>query len=93
MNEKIIKIPIRSIERSYGKDCLDSAGDDIVFCLAQVEEYPGQLSFSFGIDSSHENPWYHFLIYKGVPASEYQFKDLLRKIRELKLEVEIVENT
>lgn len=56
MNEEIIKIPIRSIERGYGKDCLDSAGDDIAFCLAEVEEYPSQFFFSFGIYYSHENP-------------------------------------
>jgi hypothetical protein len=87
-----IKISFASIEKAYGKDSIDNAADDIYCCVKQVEDYPEQISFSMDLDTVHDNPWYHTLVLNITTATEKQFDDLLRKIQDLKLNIENPKN-
>ncbi|WP_165071008.1 hypothetical protein [Paludisphaera rhizosphaerae] len=70
---RAIRIPYRTIRRVYGSDNLDDAGDDLVYALRIVSEYPNQFRHRFSTDSSHDNPWYHELIFEieGIPEPTY----------------------
>jgi len=60
------------IDRVYGRDNVDNAGDDLVSLLRQVTGKCGRYRFS--LDTKHPNPWYHELVFEvdGLPntASE-----------------------
>jgi len=58
----IIRIPLREIERIYGRDNLDNAGDDIVHAIREVSEWPDEYRYRFDFDRSHTNPWYHAMV-------------------------------
>lgn len=58
----IIRIPLRVIERMYGRDNLDNAGDDIVHAIREVSKWPDQYKYRFDFDSTHVNPWYHAMV-------------------------------
>ena len=68
-----IRILLRVIERIYGPDNIDTAGDAIVNALRDVSDYPGQFRYSFEVDSNNPNPWYHALVFsiEGIPDPTY----------------------
>src|SRR5438094_9984717 len=68
-----IRVPLRLVERAYGRDNHDNAGDDIVYALRQVSEWPDQFRYRFDFDSSHPNPWYHAMVFEveGMPDTVY----------------------
>jgi len=75
-----IRIPLRLVERVYGRDMVDVAGDDILHALRQVSDYPDQHKYRFEIDASHTNPWYHALVFNVENMSDTKyaiFTDLL----------------
>lgn len=71
-----IRIPLRVIDRVYGSDNADVAGDDIVNALREVSDYPGQFRYRYEEDASHPNPWYHALVFTiETPAWEPPISD------------------
>jgi hypothetical protein len=68
-----IRIPLRLIDRAYGPDNFDEAGDDLVNALQEVSDYPKQFRCEFAFDSSHVNPEYHALVFSidGIPEPTY----------------------
>jgi hypothetical protein len=79
-----IRVPLRLVERAYGRDNVDNAADDIVAALRQVSDSSDQFPYRFGIDTSHPNPWYHAMIFdvEGMPEPAYaRFVELLAELR------------
>lgn len=68
-NWRSIRVPIRVVERVYGRDNHDNAGDDMVYALRQVSEWPDQYPYRFAYDTAHPNSWYHAMVFEvdGVP--------------------------
>lgn len=87
VKKRIFKIPIRCIDKLYGKSNLDNAVDDILAFAAEREAYPSQFSLSFEVDNSHANPWYHSLTCIGFLGDDECFENFLQEITHLKLEV------
>lgn len=85
--KKTFKIPLLSIEEVYGKDAIDNAWDDISYCAVQTENYPGEFSFSFELDHSHNNPHYHSLICAGFFGSDEAFEKVFKAIQNLGLQL------
>ncbi len=87
-----IVIPFRIIDKVYGADNYDNAGDEIDYCITQIEEYPGQYVSKFELDTSHDNPWYHSMEIKVRDIPSIKFNALVKLIKELKLQPEIAGN-
>jgi hypothetical protein len=68
-----IRIPLRTVEGTYGSDNCDNAGDDIVYALQKVSDYADQFNYRFDFDRSHPNPWYHVMVFEidGISDSMY----------------------
>ena len=68
-NWRSYRIPTRLIEEVYGRGNFDDAGEDIVDALREVSEFADQYSYRFEFDSTHVNPWYHFMVFAidGIP--------------------------
>lgn len=83
-----VRIPFRLVEAVYGNDNEDNAGDDLIYALDELSEYPDQYDYRFADDATHPNPWYHAMIFEieGVPDEIY--KQLLEKIAALGLSEE-----
>jgi hypothetical protein len=62
-------VRLRVVERAYGRDNNDNAGDDMVYALRRVSEWPDQFRYRFSYDTEHPNPWYHTMVFEveGVP--------------------------
>jgi hypothetical protein len=63
------RIPLRVVDRVYGRDNADNAGDDMVSALRQVSD--ARHRYRFHIDTGHSNPWYHALVFEveALPES------------------------
>ena len=68
-----VRVPLRVVERIFGRGNDDNAGDDMAFALNRVSEWPGQYGCHFTYDTAHPNPWYHSLVFEveGVPDSVF----------------------
>ena len=70
-----IRIPCRIIESVYGSGNFDDAGDELVAALRRVSGYPpDQYHCRFDFDSTHQNPWYHTLVFEiqDIPDAIYE---------------------
>jgi hypothetical protein len=81
------KICIRysTIEDCYGSGNFDDAGDDIVAALKSLSDYPEQYSCRFGQDCSHDNPWYHVMVFEVEGISEDHYQQLIQRMTALGL--------
>ncbi|QDU93907.1 hypothetical protein Pla8534_16920 [Lignipirellula cremea] len=73
-------MPLRIIERVYGADNSDNAGDDIVHALSQISDYKGQYRYRFDRDCAHSNPYFHVMVFEieGISDDAYgRFSDRL----------------
>ena len=70
---QVVRIPLRLVDAAYGTDSHDNAGDDVVYCLRTASDYPDQYRMDFAFDTSHDNPWYHAMIFTihGITKSHY----------------------
>jgi hypothetical protein len=82
---RAIRIPIRSIEHVYGDGNLDDAGDDLVYALRLVSDYPDQFRYRFDLDSAHPNPWYHSMVLEVEGISDSAYARFLAKVAALGL--------
>ena len=58
-----VRIPLRIIDTVYGRYNHDNAGDDVIYCLCTASDFPGQYKTDFVFDTSHDNPWYHAMVF------------------------------
>lgn len=75
-----IRVPLRVVERAYGRDHHDNAGDDMVNALSRVSEWSNQYRYRFVFDTAHSNPWFHAMVFEveGVPDTVFtRLLDLL----------------
>lgn len=75
-----VLIPLRTIDKAYGPDAVDDAGDDAVYCLRSASDYVDQYKLEFALDASHPNSWYHTVGYvvQGITRQHYErFVELL----------------
>ena len=80
-----VRVRLQVIERCYGRDNLDNAGDDLVHCLAIVSHSPNQYQWSFEYDSSHPNCYYHTLNFVVRGMDEETADNLKNQIRNIGL--------
>ena len=68
-----LRIPLRVVERVFGRDADDLAADDVAYASNRVSEWPGQYRYRIGYDTAHPNPWYHALVFEveGLPDSVF----------------------
>ena len=86
MKKRTIKISQKSIDHNYGRGNDDVAGDALIYCLRQVEDYLGQITCDFEYDHSHVNPYFYTLNFI-IESSELQFQDITKRIKLLKLDM------
>ena len=82
---QVIRIPLRLVDAAYGPDNHDNAGDDVIFCLHSASEYPDQYRMDFSFDASHDNPWYHAMVYTIHGISEPHYNRLVELLADHKL--------
>ncbi len=88
LSRRVVRFPFRDIERVYGTDNADNAGDDIVFCLREVSEYINQFKYEFTHDNSHTNPWFHAMVFTIEGMSDSLYTRFLEQLAGLGLAVE-----
>ena len=68
------RIPLRMIERAYGRDNAEGAADDVVYALRTISSDPDEFPYRFEIDHSHANPWYHAMVFEveRMPDRDYE---------------------
>lgn len=75
-----VSIPLRKVDEVYGRDNHDNAGDDLVYFLRTVFEYPDQYRYRFAFDTAHPNPWYHTIDFEIEGISDTAYDLLVEKI-------------
>ena len=75
-----IRIPLRIVDAVHGRGNHDDAGDVMIYCLRTICDSHDQYETDFAIDTSHDNPWYHAMVYTihDITGTHYnQFIQLL----------------
>lgn len=75
-----VSIPLRKIDEVYGRENYDNAGDDLVYFLSTMFEYPDQYRCRLEFDTAHPNSWYHTMDFEIEGISDAAYDLLVEKI-------------
>ncbi|MCO6045386.1 hypothetical protein NG895_15865 [Aeoliella sp. ICT_H6.2] len=75
-----LPIPLRNIDAVYGRDSYDNAGDDLIYFLRSVSEYPNKYRYRFAIDITHTDSWYHVMEFEIEGMSDGAYERLVEKV-------------
>ena len=80
-----IRIPFRVIDAAHGLENYDDAIDDAVLCVRNAGDYVDQYRYSYKLDTSHPNLWYHALVFEITAITEEHYDHLLELLSEYDL--------
>ena len=83
MQEHNIRIPLRLIEKQYGRDNVDKAGDELADLLVEISDHLEQYRYAFDFDTEHVNPHFHALIFTVFDTPDFINAQLIDGIRAL----------
>ena len=85
MREQSIQIPFRLIDKHYGRDNMDNAGDDVANLLVELSGHAEQFRYAFDFDTRHENSYFHAMIFTVFDAPDSIMGKLKNGLTELGL--------
>ena len=85
MREHSIQIPFRLIDKHYGRDSMDNAGDDVANLLVELSDHAEQFRYAFNFDTRHENHYFHAMIFTVFDAPDSIMGKLKNGLTELGL--------
>jgi len=77
---RALRIPYRIFEDTYDSDDL---GDLLIAALRDVSDYPGQYNCRFDEDHTHQNPWYHSIIFEIEGISDAMYEKFIEQVAAL----------
>lgn len=80
-----VRVPLRVVNRVYGNDEVDTAGDDMVAALRQLSAWPDQYRARFSLDTAHPNSWYHSIVFEVENLPEPLYTQFVAALTSLGL--------
>ncbi|MCL2310610.1 MAG: hypothetical protein FWC42_10175 [Proteobacteria bacterium] len=74
---RALRIPYRLFENAYDSDDL---GDLLIAALRAVSDHSDQYNYRFDEDHTHQNPWYHVMIFEIEGIPEVIYEKFVRKV-------------
>lgn len=83
-----IHVPVRLVERQFGRGNFDDAGDELVSALCYMSAWPDQFRYRFSFNTANPNPWYHAMVFEVEGLTDPEYAQLTQLVAERGLESE-----
>jgi hypothetical protein len=77
-----VRVSLRQIEGHYGAGNFDDAGDAFAVCVLRLEV---QARCRFDFETSHQNPWFHVMVFGVQGVTDSVWAKLIESLSELGL--------